>query len=307
MADIKKSLRNSTVAVKKEIAPTKYQERKILCSVMEPPDKNWLWLKISDNGLTLNHFINGKWTPITTEAQTHGSESANQNPFTDNAGQVKPGTNTGQTVTPGNSGSNSGGNSGNQQVDLSNYYTKEEINKLLSEYTPSITVDSALSSTSKNPVQNKVVNAQFNAVSNSITNVANNVQILTGRVNGLDDWYNTNKDILVDQTDLQELSDSISSALDDVASLDENGKIPVSLLPSEYHPTVVNDNINMGTLVDAQSAADENPSDFFQWILEFTVQVEGNTVPVRKVIWHIPDQTNATNGFFIDALGSVIS
>lgn len=290
------------------MAVQKFSEKKILCSVLEPPDKNWLWLKVGSKELTLNYYINGKWTPVSTETRPSAGTSSTK-PFTNDTAQVKPGTNTNQTVTPTNpSGSNNNNNSGSQQpVDLSGYYTKEEIDSLLSNYTSTITVDSALSTTSKNPVQNKVVAAKFSGVDSSISTIVGNVQILTSTVNDINGWYNVNKDTVVSQDDLQELSSSISSALDDVVSLDDNGQIPVSLLPSEYHPTVVNDNINMGTLVDAQDAADENPSDFFQWILEFTVQVDGNTVPVRKVIWHIPDQTNATNGFFIDALGSVIS
>lgn len=51
----------------------------------------------------------------------------------------------------------------------------------------------------------------------------------------------------------------------------------------------------------AVAAATANPDVMFQWILEEPVEIDGQSITIRKVIWHVG------NGEFIDAIGSVIS
>lgn len=51
----------------------------------------------------------------------------------------------------------------------------------------------------------------------------------------------------------------------------------------------------------AVAAATANPDVMFQWILEEPVEVDGQSITIRKIIWHVG------NGEFIDAIGSVIS
>ena len=53
---------------------------------------------------------------------------------------------------------------GTTQIDLSNYYTKAEVNALIP------TIDSTLSTTSENPVQNRVITARLNEVFQSVSN-----------------------------------------------------------------------------------------------------------------------------------------
>lgn len=51
----------------------------------------------------------------------------------------------------------------------------------------------------------------------------------------------------------------------------------------------------------AVEAATANPNLQFQWILEEPVEIDGQSITVRKIIWHVG------NGEFVDAIGSVIS
>lgn len=95
------------------------------------------------------------------------------------------------------------------------------------ENIPTITINTALSTTSTNPVQNKVITAKTQAIDRSINAVS-------GRVTTLETWKNGigNK-----------------GAANGVASLDSGGKIPASQLPAGY------DNVDM-----LQSFVTTNPS-----------------------------------------------
>lgn len=51
----------------------------------------------------------------------------------------------------------------------------------------------------------------------------------------------------------------------------------------------------------AIEAATANPNIMFQWILEEPVEIDGQSITIRKIIWHVG------NGEFIDAIGSIIT
>lgn len=68
-------------------------------------------------------------------------------------------------------------------------------------------------------------------------------------------------------------------------------------------------NLNVGTLADAKAYAidTENRNTYYQWLLVDTDTIEENgqtlTVPVRKVLWHIPHSAYYE---YIDAIGNII-
>lgn len=67
--------------------------------------------------------------------------------------------------------------------------------------------------------------------------------------------------------------------------------------------------LNVGTLDDAKAYAvdTENRNTYYQWLLVDTTTIEENgeqvTVPVRKVLWHIPHSSYYE---YIDAIGTII-
>jgi len=112
-------------------------ERRILSSAIEPPNKNWLWLKTENDSITLNEYVNGKWTPISTATEVPSTPTSTTLP--DQTSRImllsaklsaleKTVRDNYQSLLEKING----------EVDLSDYYTKEEVENLVSFAAPTI-------------------------------------------------------------------------------------------------------------------------------------------------------------------------
>lgn len=165
-------------------------------------------------------------------------------------------------------------------IDLSDYITKEDINKFVNEAISNLNLSSYLT---RQDVLNLI--SELN---------------LHGQ-DGQDGQDGTNG------------TDGVG--ISNITYNSNNGKLTIYLTDGSTKQFTIISNGGPGGIVEvtqighgpfsgpngAVAAAMANSNVMFQWILEEPVEIDGQSVTIRKVIWHVG------NGEFIDAIGSVIS
>lgn len=150
---------------------------------------------------------------------------------------------------------------------------------------PKITVDSALSTTSVNPVQNKVVTAKF-------TDVTTGMQLLRDDINAtIEDLGNVSSDVTTNHNDITDINTKLTpiksawdkkNAANGLVVLDSGAKLPANVLPAGYD--------NIDKLVAFVTA---NPSS------GMTIGQKWYNTATKKIF----TATSATSGAISDPIG----
>lgn len=165
-------------------------------------------------------------------------------------------------------------------IDLSDYVTKEDINKSINEAISNLNLNSYLTRQDVlNLISELNLHGQDGQDGQNGTNGADGVGISNIT-------YNSNNGKLTIY-----LTDGSTKQFTIASSGGPSGIVEVTQIG---HGPFSGPN-------GAVAAATANPNVMFQWILEEPVEIDGQTVTIRKIIWHVG------NGEFIDAIGSVIS
>jgi hypothetical protein len=165
-------------------------------------------------------------------------------------------------------------------IDLSNYVTKEDINKFVNEAIDNLNLSSYLTRQDVlNLISELNLHGRDGQDGQDGTNGADGVGISNITYNS-----NTGKLTIY-------LTDGSTKQFTITSSGGPSGIVEVSQIG---HGPFSGSN-------SAVAAATANPNLMFQWILEEPVEIDGQSTTIRKIIWHVG------NGEFIDAIGSVIS
>lgn len=248
---------------------SKTRERKILSTSTEPTSPEWLWLCHTDGQPQLKEYLNGKWTSVVSGA-------VNIDDFKEKLRQLEiyVDRKISSIVVP--------------SVDLSNYYTKPQVDDLLDDITlpevhdgitPHIDTETGNWFIGDTSTGIKAEGKGIRNISYLGTNVSGAANVLT-----------------IETTDGVINNFNIYNGKDGAPG--EPGEPGVVPGQSEYVEVEVLQ-LCSGPLSEAITKAKQSDgSTMFQWIL---VAEDSNHNPFTKIIWHIG------NYRFIDALGAEIS
>lgn len=280
----------------KNILYTKNQ-KKILQSALEPPSKEWLWLRPKDGRVTLYDFINGKWTPVTAEVITPDVKPADD--YSTDIKELYRSVAQIRTEIADFDVDLSGYYTKSQTyskaeidlkigliapVDMSNYYTKSQTNARIEEAIDGIDVQDGLTPHINQSNHHWMIgdtDTEVNAESVGIQSIVYTPSSESGGTNVL----------TITLTNNTVYTCNILNGIDGEGG-GGGGSTTVTI-----NATADITEIGGGNFQEATAHAALHPDTMFQWILQ-DEDSQGNEF--KKLIWHIG------GGVFIDALGTVI-
>lgn len=244
---------------------SKTRERKILSTSTEPTSPEWLWLCHTDGQPQLKEYLNGKWTSVVSGA-------VNTDNFKEKLRQLEiyVDRKINSIVVP--------------SVDLSNYYTKPQVDDLLDDITLPEVHDGITPH-----IDNETGNWFLGDSNTGVKAEGKGIRSIDYRGTNVSGAANT---LTIETTDGERTVCQIFNGKDGAPGQGGGQQ------QTEYVETEVLQ-LGIGPFADALAKANQSQGAvMFQWILS---QNDKNGVPFKKIIWHIG------NGVFIDALGSVIT
>ena len=243
-------------------------QKKILLSAIEPQNTEWLWLRRKNGVSTLYDYNNGKWqplTPVSADKKNYDLAIKEINKRIDD-------------IIDKNI---------EVAVDLSNYYTKSEVDTIIANN----------KGNKGDPGKDGVtphIEGGIWFIGDESTGVAvsgadgvgiSNIEYTASQQSG-----GTNT-LTITLTNGNVYTCNIMNGIDGQGSGGSGG----TTVTINAEASVLN--IGGGTFAEAKAHAVANPRTMFQWILQDTV----NGTPFKKMIWC------DGNGHFIDAFGYEIS
>lgn len=241
-------------------------ERKILHTPIEPSSTSWLWLKTKDGVSTLYDYVNGKWTVV---GGSGDSVPVDYTRYDNIIREFKESVNTKLDEFS------------KKTVDLTDYYNKTEVDKLISDI--SVDVHDGITPHIDHVTKHWFLDTEDTGVNAESVGIKDMSYVASQASGG------TNKLTIT-------TTDNVSRTFNIMNGKDGQGSQGGGTSPEVITVEVLS--VSGGTFQEALSKASQNQSVMFQWILQ-DVDKKGNSF--KKVIWHIGGSV------FIDANGTEIA